>query len=414
LLGSWLASIVVHALLFVPVRELAQAYMKPSFDPETPPVQVVNLSRDAWAQSMRAAEQVAQRRPRPRPGAEPRARAPEPEPAAPEPPSPPEPARPDGQIVDVPPTKDDRPNPDARFVGEHNSRVEKESVARLDARDHTKQRRTNELQDRRSQPRPDSQKTLGLTVQGETEGQPGDANADDKGTGEDEQQFRLELPDFKRRDAVKLKLSDLPGFKQSVQNRAQSDKLQGNSQQFRFQPGSPDGTGAGAKKGAAGKGGIPSLEALQANLGTVARISGSPSLDYVENVPEGDGTYLNTKEFKYATFFIRVKDSVQNYWIDNFRREFRRRDASGRVFGTRDRITLLTIVLDNQGELASVRVAESSGLDFLDDAAVQAFRQAQPFPNPPQGIVEADGTIRFNFQFVVVLRGGSVFDNFGY
>ncbi len=413
LLGSFLASALVHLILYFPVERALVSYFQQAKPPSSEPVKVVTLSPEAWARSMTTARRA--NRDRPSPAATPtRKREPERTPE-PEPPKP-EPKRPNGQIVDVPPTKDDSPNPDARFLGEHNSNVEKESVARLDARDHTKKRRTNRLQERRTAPRPKSQKTLGLTVQGEEKGVDGEgkSSGEDDGSGEGKKQFQLELPDFKRRDEVKLKLSDLPGFRQSIQNRSGSDAMQGNGKRFRFQPGDVQGDGTGAKKGAGGKKGLPSLEALQPNLGTVARISGSPSLDYVENVPEGEGTFLNTKEFKYATFFIRVKDSVQDYWIENFRREYRRRDPTGRIFGARDRITLLAIVLDDEGQLSSVRVAESSGLDFLDEAAVQAFRQAQPFPNPPQGIVESDGSIRFNFQFVVVLRSGGPFDNFGF
>jgi outer membrane biosynthesis protein TonB len=36
---------------------------------------------------------------------------------------------------------------------------------------------------------------------------------------------------------------------------------------------------------------------------------------------------------------------------------------------------------------------------FLDDEAVHAFQLASPFPNPPQGLLEADGSIRFQFGF---------------
>jgi protein TonB len=37
----------------------------------------------------------------------------------------------------------------------------------------------------------------------------------------------------------------------------------------------------------------------------------------------------------------------------------------------------------------------------LDSAAVEAFRQAAPFPNPPKGMVEADGTIKIRWDFVL-------------
>ncbi|MEM1024063.1 MAG: energy transducer TonB [Myxococcota bacterium] len=404
LVGALFLSALIHAALWVPVREFVVQAMAPTGAAAAGPVDVVRLSPQAWQASIQQAKAAARRAARQRAN---------PAPEAPRLPEAEEPDRPDprreqpvGQIVDVPATKDDAPDPDARFAGEHNSRVERESVARLDRRDPTKQRRTNELQDKPAPPtRPEAQKTLGLTVEGEEGGEAerGGGRGESEGEGEGERQFRLEIPDLQRRDDVKLRLSDLPGFKQTIRNRTGSEALDGTGERFDFQPGAIDGSGSGEAGGrAAGKRSLPSLEALQPNLGTVARISGSPSMDYVEDVPEGDGTYLNTKEFKYATFFIRVKDSVQNFWSDNVRREFRRRDPTARSVGSQNRVTLLTITLNRAGALDDVRVSRSSGIRYLDDAAIQAMRQAEPFPNPPDGIVESDGSIRFNFQFVLV------------
>jgi len=319
-----------------------------------------------------------------------------------------------GQVVDVPATRDDSENPDAKYLGRSNVNVEKESVARLDQRDPTKKRRTNELQEKARPARPEAQKTVGLTVEGEnTSGESKGGKGKGEGQGEaSQQQFVLEIPDLARRDEVKLQLSDVPGYRQSVNNRSGTREVQGNAERFRYQPGARDGTGSSNESGSGGgarSGGLPSLESLRPTLGTIARISGSPSSDYVEGVPEGDGTYLNTREFKYATFFIRVKDSVEGYWRDITQREYRRRDPTGRVYGQSDRATLLSIVLDRSGELDSVSVARSSGLDFLDRAAMQAIEAAEPFPNPPDGITEEDGLIRFNFQFVVVMSPSGPF-----
>ena len=42
-----------------------------------------------------------------------------------------------------------------------------------------------------------------------------------------------------------------------------------------------------------------------------------------------------------------------------------------------------------------------SGVIDLDSAAVEAFREAAPFPNPPKGMVEGDGTIKIRWDFVL-------------
>ena len=39
------------------------------------------------------------------------------------------------------------------------------------------------------------------------------------------------------------------------------------------------------------------------------------------------------------------------------------------------------------------------GVDVLDDEAVRAFEAAGPFPNPPDGLVQSDGLITFEFSF---------------
>ena len=124
-------------------------------------------------------------------------------------------------------------------------------------------------------------------------------------------------------------------------------------------------------------------------------------------MPEGDGTFLNAKEFKYATFFYRVRDSVAIHWEGLAAQEYRRRDPTGNIYGIRDRATLLHIRLSREGRLDDVRVEQTSGVDFLDNVAVQAFRMAEPFPNPPLGIADEDGNIQFNFQFVVVMSSRS-------
>jgi hypothetical protein len=43
-------------------------------------------------------------------------------------------------------------------------------------------------------------------------------------------------------------------------------------------------------------------------------------------------------------------------------------------------------------------------VDFLDDTAIEAFKQAQPFPNPPHQLVRG-GLIDFDFGFYVEVSG---------
>jgi TonB family protein len=137
---------------------------------------------------------------------------------------------------------------------------------------------------------------------------------------------------------------------------------------------------------------------------TLARLAGGGSPDRLDGVEEGDGTFLNTREWKYATYFNRIKQAVSTTW--NPRSALDQRDPDRSLFGNRDRFTLLTVTLDNTGQLKNVVVKKTSGMDFLDKTTVEAFQKAQPFANPPPGIVEPNGEIRFTFGFYLEVGHG--------
>jgi TonB family protein len=120
------------------------------------------------------------------------------------------------------------------------------------------------------------------------------------------------------------------------------------------------------------------------------------------DAPEGDGTFLNTREWKYAAFFNRVKQGVSAKWDPNGR--LRKHNEN---FGTSTRITVMSVTLKPDGSLADLFVAQSSGVDVLDAEAMSAFEKAAPFANPPPALVE-QGYIRFTFGFHVSHDGLAV------
>jgi TonB family protein len=75
------------------------------------------------------------------------------------------------------------------------------------------------------------------------------------------------------------------------------------------------------------------------------------------------------------------------------------------IYGGRDRHTLLQVTLMPDGRLKDAWVEKSSGLDFLDLEAVKAFERAQPFPNPPSGLIASDQTVKFQFGFYLEMSG---------
>lgn len=143
---------------------------------------------------------------------------------------------------------------------------------------------------------------------------------------------------------------------------------------------------------------MPTPEMLQRAIG-----KGGGSMDYLKDVDDGDATALNSKKWKHAPFFNRVKRQVADEWHPEL--VYVRHDPNGNVYGVKDRVTVLRIHLQPDGKLAAWTVLQSSGVDFLDDEAIEAFKKGAPFPNPPKDLVEGDGQIHFNFAFVFELSG---------
>ncbi len=150
-----------------------------------------------------------------------------------------------------------------------------------------------------------------------------------------------------------------------------------------------------AKAGSGAQGGIPNLRPSNEML---ARALGGGSVDKLDGVESGEVTALNSKKWKYASFFNRMKRQVAQNW--NPAEIYQQRDPEGRVYGTKNRETLLEVFLKPNGSLDRVVVLKSSGIDFLDDEAASAFQRAQPFPNPPTGLLDTGSQrIRFSFGF---------------
>lgn len=124
--------------------------------------------------------------------------------------------------------------------------------------------------------------------------------------------------------------------------------------------------------------------------------------DHLNDVATGAQTLLNTREFVYYSYYTRIKDKLRQYWEPKIKEKMERIVRQGRTIASEtERVTKVVIILDSRGTLVRVQVVGASGLVDLDDAAVEAFKAAAPFPNPPKGIVEKDGLIRIRWDFVL-------------
>jgi TonB family protein len=110
-----------------------------------------------------------------------------------------------------------------------------------------------------------------------------------------------------------------------------------------------------------------------------------------------------SREAKYASYFGQVKQAVGRTWDPNA--PLREHDPTGKLYGGRDRYTILDVTLGSDGLLKDIQVRRPSGVDFLDEAALSSFRRAQPLPRPPPGLVGPDGTVTFPFGFYLETSG---------
>jgi outer membrane biosynthesis protein TonB len=290
-------------------------------------------------------------------------------------PPPPKPPKEHGQIVDLGPAgpddKEVEPPTDANYLAERSTRVEKETRARNPGR----------LE--RAPPAPAAVKPGGQ--EGEADRSiPGRVGT--KGEGSKPQRLASAAPPA----APAPSLSQQPGD-------AGGDLLRLREPTLAPSP----APGSGGEGGARLRGQFDPR--LATSPETLARLSGGPPTELLGDLEEGTGTFLNARQWKYATYFTgTITRAVDGAWKPE--QAYLLRDPDATVFPERKWTTYVDVVLDDRGYLKSTRVVRPSGLDFLDRVAVDALREGSPFLNPPSGLVE-NGEIRYIHVFSLDMRG---------
>ncbi len=83
---------------------------------------------------------------------------------------------------------------------------------------------------------------------------------------------------------------------------------------------------------------------------------------------------IGTQSIKYASYLKHIKDKVQNTWV--YPEEARLNNQQGGL--------LLIFTIEKNGDVSRVKVINSSGYRLLDEAAVNAIKEAAPFPPLPK------------------------------
>ena len=112
-------------------------------------------------------------------------------------------------------------------------------------------------------------------------------------------------------------------------------------------------------------------------------------------------TSLNTVEFKFYGYYHRIRQKLEQYWGNSLREKAEKLYRQGRnIASNSQKITFLVITLNNFGEITGIKVKSTSGIKELDDAAIESFNKAGPFPNPPSGMM-VNGKADIEWGFVV-------------
>ena len=124
--------------------------------------------------------------------------------------------------------------------------------------------------------------------------------------------------------------------------------------------------------------------------------------DYIKGMKEGEKTALNTKEYMFFGYFKRIRERLDLAWNGILKDKITRMYYSGRQLASEmDHTTRLLVTLNDKGEVIRIQTVEESGTRDLDEAAIRAFNDAGPFPNPPQGLVDSKGVIAIRWDFVL-------------
>lgn len=307
------------------------------------------------------------------------------QPPPPPPPAPPPPQRPKQVVETAKPNTEKEPE-NARLLAEHNTKVEKQSVARGTPKEPmVAKSKPEELKVAKEPPKEEP------SVAKKPETDPGkNPNAPPvPGT------LVMRKPGQQQPNEVAQNAQQRGerGERQPiVANGGIPRRGDGAIEQQRRDPGQMTKGGQGGAGG-----GTPQVPNLKPSREQLERIVGGGNVDHLEDVENGDETALNAKRWVYASFFNRMKRQVAQNWDPQT--VWRRSDPSGQKHGFKTRVTEVRVTLSGKGELSKIVVTSPSGVQELDDEAVRSFHAASPFPNPPDGLAGKDGNITFAFSF---------------
>lgn len=103
------------------------------------------------------------------------------------------------------------------------------------------------------------------------------------------------------------------------------------------------------------------------------------------------GITFDTEEFRYRSYMERLKEKIEGIWV------YPVEAAEKGVYGD----LVIRFVIRKDGSLGSVELLRTSGHTVLDEAAVKALRDGQPFWPLPEGWDQSSLTVTGHFIYTL-------------
>jgi TonB family protein len=123
----------------------------------------------------------------------------------------------------------------------------------------------------------------------------------------------------------------------------------------------------------------------------------------VPAVERGRETALDSRAHLYASFYARMHERILEHY--DCEGAIARHDPHRVELGDQLRSTVVRVHLDRDGSIARLSFLQESDVEYLDAEAIRTIRAAGPYPNPPDGLFDEDGTLVIHVGFYVTPDG---------
>lgn len=121
--------------------------------------------------------------------------------------------------------------------------------------------------------------------------------------------------------------------------------------------------------------------------------------NYVATVQPGNQTALNTARVPFANYLHEIHNRLHPIFADAFLAHLTSLPAN-HPLNNLDMSTHLEIALNREdGSIVRMGITKTSGVTMFDVGALDSVQRASPFGKPPSAIISGDGNVYFHWEF---------------